>query len=288
MKKNFIKAGLAAMLIGTMIFTTACSSSSSEETTATAASENTTDVATEAGITSFEDLNTDKVELIALGNSDVPVGQYSEEIITNLGFWNDIQSKITFADNVKEVLAQVESGSVDCGIVYATDAATSDGVTVVCEAPEGSLETPVVYPVAMLNNAKNEEASKVFLNYLLTDDALSEFKAVGFSVAAEDEAEEMDYTGEACTLTIFAAASLTESLTAVADDFMAEYPNINVVLNLDSSGTLQTQIEEGAEADIFFSAAAKQMTALSDKGYIADDTTIKLLENKVVLVVPAE
>ncbi|MFR5879611.1 MAG: substrate-binding domain-containing protein [Cloacibacillus evryensis] len=76
-------------------------------------------------IRSFGDVVTDKVKLIALGNSDVPVGQYSEEIFKNMGIWDRLKSenKITFASNVKEVLAQTAAAAVNCGIVYSTDAA---------------------------------------------------------------------------------------------------------------------------------------------------------------------
>lgn len=308
MKKNVMKRALAIILAGMMLFTVACNKSDSRQTetpdsevtatdsvteTVTSTPEATvTDTAEDAkaeeGITSFEDIGTDKVKLIALGNSDVPVGQYSQEIFENLGIWENIQSKISFGTNVKEVLSQVEEASVDCGVVYATDAATATGVKVICEAPEGSLKTPVVYPVAMLSGTKNPDAAKVFLNYISTDAALSEFKKVGFSVAIAAPAAETEYTGSACTLNVFAAASLTESLSAIQTAFETKYPDIKLVFNFDSSGTLQTQIESGAEADIFFSAAAKQMTALSGEGYIADDTKIELLENKVVLIVPAK
>ena len=73
----------------------------------------------EKGITSFADAGTDKVKLMALGNSDVPVGQYSQEIFTYLNLWDKLNSekKITFGSNVKEVLAQVEEAAVDCGVV---------------------------------------------------------------------------------------------------------------------------------------------------------------------------
>lgn len=308
MKKNVMKRALAIILVGMMLFTVACSKSDSRQTenpdaevtdtnsvteTVTPTPEATVtdtagDTKAEEGITSFEDIGTDKVKLIALGNSDVPVGQYSQEILESLGLWENIQSKISFGTNVKEVLSQVEEASVDCGVVYATDAATATGVKVICEAPEGSLKTPVVYPVAMLSGSKNPDAGKVFLNYIAAETALSEFKKVGFSVAIAIPAVETDYTGKACTLNVFAAASLTESLSAIQTAFEAKYPAIKLVFNFDSSGTLQTQIESGAEADIFFSAAAKQMTALSKEGYIADDTKIDLLENKVVLIVPAK
>lgn len=93
---------------------------------------------------------------IALGNSDVPVGQYSEEIFTYLGVWEQLnrEQKITFGTNVKEVTSQVAEGAVDCGVVYGTDA-YSAGLEVVAEAPADS-HKPVVYPAAVLNRTKHE------------------------------------------------------------------------------------------------------------------------------------
>lgn len=135
------------------------------------------------GLSSFEEVGTDKVKLIALGNSDVPVGQYSEEIFTNMGIWDELNAdgKITFGTNVKEVLAQVEEGAVDCGVVYSTDAATSDKVDVVATAPEGT-HKPIVYPAAVLKNAPNAEKAKEFLDYLKTDECSQVFESVGFAI----------------------------------------------------------------------------------------------------------
>ncbi|MEA4973854.1 MAG: molybdate ABC transporter substrate-binding protein [Candidatus Metalachnospira sp.] len=136
-----------------------------------------------AGLTSFDEIGTDKVKLIALGNSDVPVGQYSEEIFTYMKIWDSLNSegKITFGTNVKEVLAQVEEGAVDCGVVYSTDAATSDKVDVVATAPEGSHKA-ITYPAAILKTSKNAEKAKEFLDYLKTDDCTAVFKAAGFGI----------------------------------------------------------------------------------------------------------
>jgi|GEM_PF-1053601 len=237
-------------------------------------------------IASFEDLATDKVSLIALGNSDVPVGQYSEEILTTLGIWDKIQSKVSFCGNVKEVLSQVSMGSVDCGIVYATDAATTDKVSVVATASADMMKTPVVYPAAVLKETGNSEAAQAFLNFLLTDEAKGAFVKAGFTYLADKTPGETK-TDASCTLNIFAAASLTESLTEIGDLFMAENPNVEVVFNFDSSGTLEKQIESGAAADLFFSAAQKQMTALADGGYLMDGSKTDLLGNEVVLIVPA-
>jgi molybdate transport system substrate-binding protein len=135
------------------------------------------------GISDFKDAATDKVSLIALGNSDVPVGQYSREIYTNLGLWDQLNSgnKITFAGNVKEVLAHVASGSVDCGVVYSTDAATSPEVEIVADAPKGS-HSPITYPAAILKTAKNESAARNFIEFLKGDKASEVLTSIGFSI----------------------------------------------------------------------------------------------------------
>ena len=91
---------------------------------------------------------------------------------------------------------------------------------------------------------------------------------------------------EAAEVTVFAAASLTETLRAVAEQYKTAAPKVTLRFNFDSSGTLQTQIEEGADCDLFLSAAPKQMDALAEGGLIADETRVDLLENKVALVVP--
>ena len=138
----------------------------------------------EAGIAiaSFQDLL--KAEMIALGDPDsVPAGQYAREVLTNLGIWEELQGKISFGTNVTEVLNWVAEGSADCGIVYATDAAATDRVTVVSEAPEGSLDTPVVYPAALLKQTeeKNTDAAELFFEYILSDEAYSVFAEYGFA-----------------------------------------------------------------------------------------------------------
>lgn len=135
-----------------------------------------------AGVSAFEDANTDKVKMIALGNSDVPVGQYAEELYTTLGIWDDIQSKITFGSNVKEVTTWVSEGTVDCGVVYATDA-HSAGLEVVSEADPALLTNKVVYPAAVLSASTHADAAKAFLDYLTTDDSVAVFQSVGFSMA---------------------------------------------------------------------------------------------------------
>ena len=136
------------------------------------------------GITGFEDIT--KAEKIALGDPEsVPAGQYAKEALTNLNVWDSIQDKVSFGTNVTEVLNQVAAASADAGIVYATDAASkADQVTVVAEAPEGSLEKKVIYPVAVVKATAHEDAAKAFVDFLQTPEAIAVFESYGF-VAAE-------------------------------------------------------------------------------------------------------
>ncbi len=123
---------------------------------------------------------------IALGDPEsVPAGQYAKEALTNLNVWDSIQDKVSFGTNVTEVLNQVAAANADAGIVYATDAASmADQVTVVAEAPEGSLEKKVIYPVAVVKATTHEDAAKAFVDFLQTPDAIKVFESYGF-VAAE-------------------------------------------------------------------------------------------------------
>lgn len=134
-------------------------------------------------IESFADLGTDKLSLLALGNEDVPVGQYSTEILTNLGILDSLEAagKITYGSNVKEVTTQVSEAAADAGIIYATDAFSAK-LTVVDQAGS-DLCKQVIYPAAVLNVSKNQEAAKEFLAYLQTDTCMKVFEAVGFAAA---------------------------------------------------------------------------------------------------------
>lgn len=135
-----------------------------------------------AGVANFDDVATDKVKRIALGEpKGVPVGQYSEEVFTSLKTLDQVKAKAAYGSDVRQVLTWVESGEVDCGIVYATDAATSQNVTVVAEAPEGS-HKPVIYPAAAIKSSKNIEQAKAFLAYLSKPEVGKVFEKYGFKL----------------------------------------------------------------------------------------------------------
>ena len=133
------------------------------------------------GIESFADLGTDKLSLLALGNEDVPVGQYSEEILTNLGMLDQLEqeNKITYGSNVKEVTTQVSEAAADAGIIYATDAYSAD-LPVVAQADD-TMSKQVIYPAAVLNISETQDAAEAFLDYLKTDDCMKVFEEVGFT-----------------------------------------------------------------------------------------------------------
>ena len=139
-------------------------------------------------IKSFDDL-ADKLKegsvLMAMGNSDVPVGQYTQKILAFYGLDEEKLAKdgvITYGTNVKEVTTQVTEASVDCGVVYCTDA-FSAGLTPVDYATK-EMCGQVIYPAAVLNISRNQEAAKEFLAYLQTEDAMKVFEAVGFAPVA--------------------------------------------------------------------------------------------------------
>lgn len=135
-----------------------------------------------SNISSFEDLK-DVEGTIAIGDPEsVPAGQYAKEALTNLGIWDDVESKLSLGTDVTAVLNQVAQGSADCGIVYATDAKSTDDVKVICEAPDDALKTPVIYPVAMTKNPKDADAAKAFMDFLQTQEAKDVFVDYGFTL----------------------------------------------------------------------------------------------------------
>lgn len=141
-----------------------------------------------AGITSYdglaEGLNNGTV-LLAMGNADVPVGQYTQKIFDYYDLSEEALAQagcITYGSNVKEVTTQVSEGAVDCGIIYSTDA-HSAGLTVV-DTATAEMCGQVIYPAAVLNISKNAEAAQAFLDFLTGEEASQVFEAVGFAPLA--------------------------------------------------------------------------------------------------------
>ena len=124
--------------------------------------------------------------LFCMGNSDVPVGQYTQKILAYYGLDEAAlaaASVITYGSNVKEVTTQISEGSVDAGVVYCTDA-YSAGLTPVDEATK-EMCGQVIYPAAVMKAAPSADAAKAFLDHLQTEEAMSVFEQVGFSAVKQ-------------------------------------------------------------------------------------------------------
>jgi molybdate transport system substrate-binding protein len=129
----------------------------------------------------FNDLK--KAEMVAIGDpASVPAGQYAEKGLKALGIWDEVKEHASFGTNVTEVLNWVAKGSSEAGLVYATDAASSDEVKIIATLPEDTLDDPIIYPVAPLEKAKDNKAAADFLDFLQSDTAAKAFKEAGFTV----------------------------------------------------------------------------------------------------------
>jgi molybdate transport system substrate-binding protein len=136
----------------------------------------------DSNISSFEDLK-DVEGNIAIGDPEsVPAGQYAQQVLNNTGIWDDVESKLSLGTDVTAVLNQVAQGSAECGIVYATDAKSTDDVKVICNASEDSLDTPVIYPIASLKNSTDSNATSAFMDFLQTQEAKDVFVDYGFTL----------------------------------------------------------------------------------------------------------
>lgn len=132
------------------------------------------------GLTAFADLAKAGVKKLSIGEpSVVPAGQYAREVLQKLALWDQMKGKIVYAKDVRTVLAYVETGNVDAGIVYKTDAAISSKVKIAATAPEGS-HRPILYPAAVLAGSKERQAAAEFLAYMAGPEGKAVFEKYGF------------------------------------------------------------------------------------------------------------
>lgn len=133
-----------------------------------------------ATVTGWEELP--RARRVALGNpSHVPAGQYGKAVLEQLGLWGQVEGQLVLAEDVRQVLQYVASGEVDAGLLYQTDAASSQEVVVVAEAPAGSHE-PVLYPMAVLKGARQGAGARLFADYLLSPRGREILAKHGFSL----------------------------------------------------------------------------------------------------------
>jgi len=135
----------------------------------------------EKNIHSFEDLKI--ADKIALGTPEtVPAGQYGVETLKNMKLWRDVESKVVYANDVRQVLTYTETENVDAGLVYKTDALVSKKVDVISTAKDDT-HTPIIYPVGVIKDSKHSKEAQDFYNYLQSDEAMKVFKKYGFKGA---------------------------------------------------------------------------------------------------------
>lgn len=138
-------------------------------------------------IDSFEDLLEDYVTLVAVGDpAFVPAGTYAYQLFDLLGITDELEAseKLIQGSTVRDVLAYVETGNVDAGIVYSTDAVISDGVKIVATAPD-EINSQIVYPAAIIKASENQSAAADYLAFLSSDAAMEIFESYGFLSAVE-------------------------------------------------------------------------------------------------------
>ncbi|MBE4907551.1 molybdate ABC transporter substrate-binding protein [Bacillus luteolus] len=127
----------------------------------------------------FEDLPS-QGETISIGTPEtVPAGNYAKEVLVKLGIWNSLEQKIVFAKDVRQVLTYVETGNVDAGIVYHTDALASAKIEIQEIAKEDT-HSPIIYPLGILKESKNPNEAKLFFDFMQTEEALSILESYGF------------------------------------------------------------------------------------------------------------
>jgi molybdate transport system substrate-binding protein len=137
----------------------------------------------ESTLQGFEALTGAQVRIVAMGDpATVPAGQYGLETLKNLNLYDRIKRKIVLGKDVRQVLAYVETGNADAGLVYATDALISNKVRVVAVAPASS-HAPIVYPMAVVAGSSQQQAARDFLEYLRGSAARAIFVRHGFTMA---------------------------------------------------------------------------------------------------------
>ena len=136
-------------------------------------------------LNAFDGLKDVTVKKIAIGTPEsVPAGQYAKDTLTTLGMWDQLQPKLIQAKDVRSVLNYVETGEVDAGLVYRTDAATSDKVKIVAAAPAGSSK-PIIYPMAIIASSKHQQEAQQFEDFLASAEATQLFEKYGFTKPAQ-------------------------------------------------------------------------------------------------------
>lgn len=138
---------------------------------------------TDTKITSINDLNTDAVKKIAVGEpTSVPAGKYADEVLKNTKIYDSVSSKLVFAKDVKEVLAWATSGNADVGFVYLSDALSNKSSKIIETIPD-DLHSSITYPIGVVKSTKHSEEAKNFASFLSSEDSKKIFEKYGYTMA---------------------------------------------------------------------------------------------------------
>lgn len=130
---------------------------------------------------SWEDITREHLQGVSIGEPDtVPAGRYAKQSLEALDLWEDVEANLIYGSDVRQVLTYVETGNVDAGIVYQTDALTSEQIEIIGNAPEASHD-PVTYPIGLIHEA--DEEAQDFYQWLQEDESLDVFESYGFERA---------------------------------------------------------------------------------------------------------
>jgi len=135
-------------------------------------------------LTNFEGLKNTNIKMLSIGNPEtVPAGKYAQETLTNLKLWDELQSKMVLAKDVRQVLTYVERGDVDAGLVYKSDAISNQAIKIVAKAPADSHKA-IVYPLAIIKSSSHQKEVQAFIDFLNSPEAAKVFVKYGFKTIA--------------------------------------------------------------------------------------------------------
>ncbi len=245
-------------------------------------------------ISDFADLGKEGLQIAACDPTHCPAGRYTYLMVSTLETSNPelamrIRKNILTNDmNVRAVLDKVVTGEVDAGFVYLTDAQTVQEKVQVIDIPIDYTPLPQ-YAMSAIQGSPNTAEALLFIDFMTSEEGQNMLKKHGFLAAEEDtnkppvklDTMVMAENMKGRSITIYAAASLTNVLSEAADVFH-EKTGIEVVLGFGSSGTLRQKIEAGAPADIYASASIQHVDMLIKEGFIPDYTIFA--RNRLVVV----
>jgi molybdate transport system substrate-binding protein len=238
----------------------------------------------------FTDLGKNGTWIAVCDPGHCPAGGYADMVISNVeasdpDLGKRIRDNIVTNDpNVRAVLDKVLTKEVDAGFVYITDASLEMDKLNVIEIPTEFSPLPQ-YGVTVLRDSSTPEVAELFVDFLISGEGQKTLQEFDFLSALENPLVfEKDYSFSDETLTVYAAASLTDAFKKVAERFETE-TGVKVEFSFGSSGTLRAKIEGGAPVDVYASASLKDIDILINRGFAVEHEVFA--RNRLVVVTPA-